>query len=76
VIFGYVNHRNVRDKKKYAIDINHLMQDRTLKKVRMMFKEALDISMVDIVDTLILGESLQLTESIEICESQNLNEFC
>jgi hypothetical protein len=54
VIFGYVNHRNVRDKKKYAIDINHLMQDRTLKKVRMMFKEALDISMVDIVDTLIL----------------------
>ncbi|PKB98172.1 hypothetical protein RhiirA5_465520 [Rhizophagus irregularis] len=72
VVFGYVNHRNVRDKKKYAIDTNHLMQDRTLKKVRMMFKEALDISTVDIVNALRLGESLQMTEGIEIRESQNL----
>ncbi|GES73565.1 interferon-induced very large GTPase 1-like [Rhizophagus clarus] len=75
VVFGYVNHRNSKDKKKYTIDTNYLMQDKTLKKVRMMFKEAIDISMVDIVDEIKLGESLQMTEDIEILKSQNLIDF-
>lgn len=90
IVFGYVNHRNVRDKKKYAIDTNYLMQDKTLKKVRMMFKEALDASfdIIDtlrlgesqdassnIINTLRLGESLQMTENIETRESQDLINF-
>ncbi|CAB5204505.1 unnamed protein product [Rhizophagus irregularis] len=90
IVFGYVNHRNGRDKKKYAIDTNYLMQDKTLKKVRMMFKEALDASfdIIDtlrlgesqdassiIINTLRLGESLRMTENIETRESQDLINF-
>ncbi|CAI2165824.1 7036_t:CDS:2 [Funneliformis geosporum] len=74
VVYGYVNHQNVKDKKKYVIDTNLLMLDKTLKKVR-MFKEALDTSMFDIYNTLILEKSLQMTEGIEIRESQDLINF-
>ncbi|RIA86602.1 hypothetical protein C1645_779290 [Glomus cerebriforme] len=39
-IYCHVNHKN---KEKYAFNTNFLTQDKMLKKVRMMFKEALNI---------------------------------
>ncbi|CAI2191460.1 19664_t:CDS:1, partial [Funneliformis geosporum] len=76
VIYGCVNHRKFPDKKKYTIDIKSLTKDKTLKKVRMMFKEALsfDTSFFN-AEELRLGRSLQLTEGIELTESQLLIDF-
>ncbi|CAI2179590.1 9418_t:CDS:2 [Funneliformis geosporum] len=75
VVYGYVNHRNVKDKKKYVIDTHQLTIDNTLKRVRMMFKEALDAPMFNIIDELSLGESLQMSEGIENVESHSLIDF-
>ncbi|CAJ0762441.1 19715_t:CDS:1, partial [Entrophospora sp. SA101] len=47
-----------------------------LKKVRMMFKEALDFDASSFsTNELELGGSLQLTEGIELDESQLLADF-
>ncbi|CAB4487161.1 uncharacterized protein OCT59_001246 [Rhizophagus irregularis] len=76
VIYGCVNHRKFPDKKKYTIDIKSLMKDKTLKKVRMMFKEALSFdSLFFNAEELRLGSSLQLAKSIEFNESQLLIDF-
>ncbi|CAG8531608.1 10068_t:CDS:1, partial [Acaulospora morrowiae] len=80
VVYGCVNHRNFPDKnpskKKYTIDIKSLTKDKTLKKVRTMFKEALsfDTSLFN-AEELRLGRSLQLTEGTELNESQYLIDF-
>ncbi len=42
MIYGCVNHRTFVNKTKYIIDTNLLTKDKTLKKVHMMFKEAID----------------------------------
>ncbi|GES87321.1 interferon-induced very large GTPase 1-like [Rhizophagus clarus] len=76
-IYGHVNGEKGG---KYIINTNNLTQDKTLKKVRMMFKEALHID-TDISDTsfkvneLKLGNSLQFAEDIEIEASQLLVDF-
>ncbi|CAH1761106.1 6983_t:CDS:2 [Entrophospora sp. SA101] len=76
IIYGWVNHRKTIDKKKYMIDTKFLMKDKMLKKVRMMFKEALDFDASSFsTNELELGGSLQLTEGIELDESQLLADF-
>src|ERR1044072_2682808 len=57
------------------IDTNLLMQDKMLKKVRIMLKEALDVDTSSFDNKFELGRSLQLTESIELSESQLLIDF-
>nr|CAG8535359.1 7706_t:CDS:2 [Entrophospora candida] len=73
IIYGWVNHV---DKKKYMIDTKFLTKDKMLKKVRMMFKEDLDFDISSFsANELELGGSLQLTEGIELDESQLLADF-
>ncbi|CAJ0908264.1 1976_t:CDS:2 [Entrophospora sp. SA101] len=74
IIYGWVNKKNT-DKKKYTIDTKFLMKDKTLKKVRMMFKEALDFDTSSFNAMIKLRGSLQLAESIELAESQLLADF-
>nr|CAG8454115.1 7996_t:CDS:2 [Entrophospora candida] len=74
IIYGWVNKKNT-DKKKYTIDTKFLMKDKTLKKVRMMFKEALDFDTSSFNARIKLRGSLQLTEGIELAESQLLADF-
>jgi hypothetical protein len=76
VVYGYVNHKK---SDKYTIDTSQLMYDKTLKKVRMMFKEALRIDTQDTspfkTSKLKLGKSLQCAEDIEPYASQSLIDF-
>ncbi|CAB5387394.1 hypothetical protein RhiirA1_438173 [Rhizophagus irregularis] len=64
---------------KHIINVNRLTQDKTLKKVRMMFKEALDIDNSDTspfkISELNLGKTLQFAEDIEFHASQLLVNF-
>ncbi|RHZ83940.1 hypothetical protein Glove_86g224 [Diversispora epigaea] len=65
-----------KNRTKHSIDTGSLTKDRTLKKVRMMFKEALDFDASTFeVNKLKLERSLQLTEEIEFPESQRLIDF-
>src|ERR1043165_3062652 len=76
VVYGCVNNKNIIGKKKYTIDTNFLTQDKTLKKVRMMLKEALDTDTSSFrTNELRLGRSLQFTEGIEFPLSQILIDF-
>ncbi|PKK72960.1 hypothetical protein RhiirC2_864728 [Rhizophagus irregularis] len=76
VVYGYVS-----DSKngKHVINVNHLTHDKTLKKVRTMFKEALDIGDSDTssfkISELKLGKTLQIAEDIEFHTSQFLVDF-
>ncbi|CAB4409986.1 unnamed protein product [Rhizophagus irregularis] len=76
VVYGYVS-----DSKngKHVINVNHLTHDKTLKKVRTMFKEALDIDDSDTspfkISELKLGKTLQIAEDIEFHTSQFLVDF-
>ncbi|CAI2196007.1 20400_t:CDS:1, partial [Funneliformis geosporum] len=78
IVYCWVNHKK---KKKYSIDTTLLTKDQTLKKVRHLFKEALDFTLpfkynkLTLRDSLHLGETLQFTESIELSESQLLIDF-
>jgi GTPase Era involved in 16S rRNA processing len=76
VVYRYVNHKK---SDKHTINTNHLTHDKTLKKVRMMFKEALNIDTPDTspfkISDLKLGKSLQFAEDIEIPASQLLVDF-
>ncbi|RGB30800.1 hypothetical protein C1646_817692 [Rhizophagus diaphanus] len=77
VVYGHVSDNKKNG--KYVININHLTHDKTLKKVRMMFKEALDIDNSDTssfkINELKLGKSLQFAEDIESHESQPLVDY-
>ncbi|PKK68404.1 hypothetical protein RhiirC2_867289 [Rhizophagus irregularis] len=76
VVYGYVSDEK---KDKHTINTNHLMHDRTMKKVRMMFKEALDIDNSDTspfkISEIKLGKSLQFSEDIEFHVSQLLVDY-
>ncbi|RIA94620.1 hypothetical protein C1645_873356 [Glomus cerebriforme] len=76
VVYGCVNNKNIIGKKKYTIDTNFLTQDKTLKKVRNMFKDALYTGTSSFrADELKLGRSLQFTEGIKFSLSQILIDF-
>ncbi|RHZ69637.1 hypothetical protein Glove_281g41 [Diversispora epigaea] len=65
-----------KNRTKNSIDTRSLTKDQTLKKVRMMFKEALDFDASTFeINKLKLEGSLQLTENIEFPESQRLIDF-
>ncbi|RHZ71348.1 hypothetical protein Glove_259g11 [Diversispora epigaea] len=65
-----------KTKTRYSIDTEYLTKDKTLRKARMMFKEALDFDASTFeVNKLKLEGSLQLTEEIEFPESRRLIDF-
>ncbi|RHZ88693.1 hypothetical protein Glove_21g317 [Diversispora epigaea] len=72
-VYCWVDSKN---RTNHSINTRSLTNDQTLKKVRMMFKEALDFEASTFeVNKLKLEGSLQLTEKIEFPESQRLIDF-
>ncbi|RHZ83312.1 hypothetical protein Glove_97g120 [Diversispora epigaea] len=72
-VYCWVDSKN---RTKHSIDTRSLTKDQTLKKMRMMFKEALDFNASTFeVNNLKLEGSLQLTEKIEFPESQRLIDY-
>ncbi|CAG8821247.1 15081_t:CDS:1, partial [Racocetra persica] len=73
-IYVCVNHKikkGIEERDCIIINTERLIEDRTLGRVRKMFKKALNFDSVSFnIDELELGKSLKMVEGIEYPESQ------